>query len=74
MQTVRKQAVALYADRISQQWVVRDGDGNFWVLPAGEKAWELRQPFYPTEETELEPIPNHYKYLLGLTEYQPAIQ
>ena len=25
-----------------------------------------RQPFHPAEETELEPVPGHYKYMLGL--------
>ena len=25
-----------------------------------------RQPFYPSEETALEPVPGHYKYMLGL--------
>jgi hypothetical protein len=66
MLTARKQGLALYVDRASQQWVVLDPDGNFWRLPSGEDPWEHRQPFQPAEETDLEPIPGHYKSMLGL--------
>jgi hypothetical protein len=66
MLTVKKYIVAIFVDKSSQQWVVRDPDGNFWLVPGGDDPWEHRQPFDPTEETELEPIPGHYKYLLGL--------
>ena len=31
-----------------------------------ENAWEHRQPFQFTDETELEPIPGHYRMALGL--------
>jgi hypothetical protein len=64
MRTVR--TLALYVDRSNQQWIVRDHDGNYWIVPAGQDAWDQRQPFYPTPDTELEPIPAHYKYTLGL--------
>jgi hypothetical protein len=64
MVAVRK--LTLYIDRSNQQWIVRDGEGNFWVVPSDDNAWERRQPFSPSEETELEPIPAHYKYTLGL--------
>lgn len=66
MLTLRKNVVTLYVDRSSQQWVVLDAEGNFWMLPSVENAWEERQAFFPTEETELEPIPGHYKSLLGM--------
>ena len=66
MLTERKQRLALYVDRSTQQWIVRDGDGNFWVLPATVTPWDDRQPFFPAEETDLEPVPGHYKSLLGL--------
>ena len=66
MLTVRKQVIALFVDRSKQQWIVRDPDGDFWILPAGENAWERREPFLPDEESELEPVPGHYKYLLQL--------
>ena len=66
MLTVRKQAIALFVDRSTQQWVVRDSEGNSWILPADEDGWERRQPFQVTEESELVPIPGHYKYLLHL--------
>ena len=66
MTTLQKYAVAIYVDKSSQQWVVRDADGNFWFLPAGDNPWDHRQSFDLTEETELEPIPGHYKYLLNL--------
>ena len=66
MLTVRKRAVALYVDRSTQQWIVRDPEGNFWIVPSVDDAWEHREPFEPTEDTDLEPIPGHYKYLLQL--------
>ncbi len=66
MVTVRKCVVALYVDRASQQWIVRDADGNFWSVPPADDPWEHREPFQPTEETDLEAIPGHYKYMLGL--------
>jgi hypothetical protein len=66
MVIVRKQVTTLFVDRLNQRWVVRDPDGNYWLLPPGENAWEHREPFQPTEELELEPVPGHYKSLLGL--------
>ena len=58
--------VALYVDKVGQRWVVRDLDGNFWSLPSTDTSWDERQPFTPAEETELEPVPGHYKYMLEL--------
>jgi hypothetical protein len=66
MLVASKRAVALYVDRASQQWVVRDSEGNYWSLPSANNPWDERQPFSPTEETELEPVPGHYKHMLGL--------
>jgi len=66
MLTVRRQVVGIYVDRATRQWVVRDADGNFWALPQSDNPWDDRQPFSPAEEAELEPVPGHYKYLLGL--------
>ena len=66
MITVRKQRVTLYVDRSSQQWVVLDVEGNFWIVPSAPNPWDQRQPFYPTDETELEPVPAHYMHMLGL--------
>ena len=66
MSTVRKQTMALYVDRLTQKWVVRDPDGNFWRLPSIENAWEHREPFEPGGETDLEPVPKHYKSMLDL--------
>jgi hypothetical protein len=63
---VRKRTLDLYVDRSSGRWVVRDPDGNFWIVPPTDTAWEDRRPFSPDEETELEPVPGHYKHLLGL--------
>jgi hypothetical protein len=63
----RRLTFALYVDRSSQQWIVLDPQGQFWIVPANEEnAWDQRQPFCPTDETELEPVPGHYKYMLGL--------
>jgi hypothetical protein len=67
MTSERKPILALYVDRSNQQWIVMDREGNFWMVPGVEdNPWDLRQPFYPTEETELEPVPGHYKSMLGL--------
>ena len=60
-----KQVVAIFVNRSEQQWIVRDPEGQFWSVPAAN-SWTERQPFEPTPETELEPVPGHYKYLLDL--------
>lgn len=64
--TLRKPVVTLYVLRSRQQWVVRDPEGNFWIVPPGDDAWDRREPFEATEETDLEPVPGHYKNMLGL--------
>jgi hypothetical protein len=67
MLALRKSVLHLYVDRASQQWIALDPDGNFWIVPCEvDNPWDQRRPFYPTEETELEPVPGHYKYMLGL--------
>ena len=67
MNTIRKPLYALYVDRSNHQWIVLDAEGTFWSVPGDdENPWEQRQPYYPTEETELEPVPGHYKSMLGL--------
>ncbi len=64
----RKLTLALYVDRSTRQWIVLDPEGQFWTVPVNEEdSWNRRQPFFPTEETDLEPIPGHYKYMLGLS-------
>jgi hypothetical protein len=64
--TLRRQAAALFADKSSRRWIVRDPEGNFWLLPSVENSWEHREPFQPTEESDLEPVPGHYKDMIGL--------
>lgn len=59
--------LCLYVDKRSQQWIVLDFDGNFWSVPAMENAWDHRQPYDINEESDLVPVPGHYKYMLGLT-------
>lgn len=67
MITSPSRVAAIYVDRsCPEHWIVRDPDGNFWIVPSTENAWDSRRPFDPTEETDLEPIPGHYKYALGL--------
>jgi hypothetical protein len=63
---LRVRKLTLYVDRAQQQWIVQDPEGNYWMVPSSGDAWERRQPFCPNEDTELEPIPAHYKYTLGL--------
>jgi len=57
---------AVFVERLTRQWVVRDPDGNFWILPTVDDPWRNRLPFYPTEDTGLDPVPGHYKHVLGL--------
>ena len=66
MLVASKRVVALYVDKASQQWVALDAEGHYWSLPSTDNPWDERQPFFPAEETELEPVPGHYKYTLGL--------
>ena len=66
MLTARTRVVAIYVDRATGRWVVRDADGSLWVLPPHDHPWADRRPFSPAEESELEPVPVHYKYMLGL--------
>ena len=63
---VANRVVALYVDRATQQWIVRDSEGNYWSLPSTDNPWDERQPFTPAEETDLEHVPGHYRYMLGL--------
>jgi hypothetical protein len=67
MIATEKSISGLYVDKsCREQWIVRDHQGRFWTVPPGVNSWERRQPFQPSESTELEPIPAHYKYMLGL--------
>jgi hypothetical protein len=62
-----KAAVALFVDKSGRRWIARDADGRFWVIPPGDDPWENRQPFDLPDDVELEPVPGHYKYMLGLS-------
>ncbi|MFO0800918.1 MAG: hypothetical protein U0804_25920 [Gemmataceae bacterium] len=66
MLTERTHPVAVYADRAGGQWVVRDGAGEFWLLPHTDNPWRDRRPFEPADDSDLEPVPGHYRGLLGL--------
>ena len=67
MLALRRNTVTLYVNRSTQQWIVLDCEGNLCILPSDdEDPWNQRQPFYPTEETELELLPGHYKLMLGI--------
>ena len=67
MVTTRKSVMSLFVNRdCPERWVVQDADGRFWVVPSGENAWARREPFHPSEESELLPVPRHYMVMLGL--------
>jgi hypothetical protein len=66
MGTISKQTVLLFVDRVSQQWIVRDPEGRFWLLPSVDNAWDHREAFHATEDVYLEPVPGHYIHMLGL--------
>ena len=64
--TAEKRSVSIFVDKTCpHNWIVRDADGEFWSVPV-ENAWNQRQALELKETMELEPIPGHYKYLLGL--------
>jgi hypothetical protein len=66
MQHERAQ-VSLYVGRsLPSCWIVRDRHGDFWMVPAGDQGWERRQPYTLTEDAQLESVPGHYKYVLGI--------
>ncbi len=72
MEIVKKKEVRIYVHRQSEQWIVLDPEGNFWSLPSTEKPWNDRQPFTPAEGTELDPVPGHYKFILGIPDHHPS--
>src|SRR5262245_15363746 len=52
----RKPVCSLYVDRHTGQWIVKDAEGNFWIVPLTDNPWRDREPFQPTEESDLEPV------------------
>ena len=66
MLSTSQQTFSLFVDRTTLKWIVRDGEGNFWAVLFGPGGWEQREPFFPTDETELESIPGHYKVMFHL--------
>lgn len=66
MVDILKQRALIYLDRSSNQWIVRDPEGNYWIVPVIDDPWQRRQPLELTEEMELEPVAGHYKYMLNL--------
>jgi hypothetical protein len=61
-----RSVTSLYVDRnLPGCWIVRDRDGAFWMIPPGAN-WEGRQPYEPSESSQLESVPGHYKHLLGI--------
>lgn len=59
--------LSLYIDRrLPSCWIVRDRAGDFWMVPSGDDAWDRRQPYTITDDAQLESVPGHYRYLLGI--------
>jgi hypothetical protein len=59
--------LTLYVDRnLPNCWIVRDGAGEFWMVPSGDGAWDRREPYTPGEDAQLESVPGHYRYMLGI--------
>jgi hypothetical protein len=65
MPRVHMRVVGIYVDRANQQWIVRDADGNLWMLPPTDNPWGDRRPHSP-DGGDLEPVPGHYRDMLGL--------
>jgi len=66
MFAVRNRTAALYVDKLEQQWIVRDPEGNYWIVPCVENARDHREPYRPAGDKMLNPVPGHYKSMLGL--------
>jgi hypothetical protein len=66
MVTPSRRAAIFVSRSGTDHWIVRDPEGRFWLVPSVENAWECRQPIEPPEDSELEPVPGHYKYMLGI--------
>ena len=66
MVSVMKSTVSLFVDRTAQRWIVRDPDGQFWIVPPGDDGWLQRTPLDPDSDLDLEPVPGHYRYLFNL--------
>jgi hypothetical protein len=64
--TVRVRVVSIYVDRANQHWVVRDDDGRLWELPSTDNPWVDRRPYTAAGDAELDPVPGHYRDMLGL--------
>lgn len=67
MPTAQNGALILYVDRSTEQWVVLDREGALWSLPATGTPWADRRPFCPNDETVLELVPGHYKFMIGIS-------
>lgn len=66
MRILTRKTIALYVDRSSQDWVAQDQDGNFWLVPADDRGWDHRRPLQVADENQLEPVPGHYRQMLGI--------
>lgn len=63
---VTKQRIHLFVDKTSLQWIAREEDGSYWVLTSRENPWEHRQAVRSIDQLQLEPVPGHYKHMLGI--------
>lgn len=65
-----RRTTRLFVDRSMQKWIVQDELGDFWILPGGANPWAHRQRFEPIADTDLEPVPGHYKQVLGIPAHE----
>lgn len=63
---VSHKKIRLYVDKSNMQWIVKDEDGTFWALASGNNPWEQRQAIQSPDQLKLEPVPGHYKHMLGI--------
>ena len=66
MVTLKKRSVALFVDRASGQWVVRDPEPWFWIARGVADSWKHRLLFQLAEDAAIEPVLGLYRLLLGL--------
>jgi len=58
MITVRRSTVALFVERSAQQWVVRDPDSKFWIVPSSKTPGTIGNRSTPPKRRSLNRFPD----------------
>lgn len=66
MLTEKRELVSIYVEPSKRRWVVRDPDGHLWAVDSSTDGWDRRELYELTDDSELVPVPGHYRYMLQL--------